>query len=115
MVTEHSTSTEFHVAIQEFKYDGDLHFVVHLSRKPFPKTLHRWADTAISEVTVTKNEGQYPDIYKYMIKWQGGRRTPCVNWKRAVFGFHNITGRIRRHLGFEDKPIEWKEPKVKKK
>lgn len=111
---EHSKSTEFYVAIQEFKYDGDLCFVVHLSTKPFPKRLTRWSDNVITEVIVTKSGERYSDRIKYVIKWQGGRRFPCSDWKHAMRGFHNHTNRIRKNLGFERKYTQWKEPKVKK-
>lgn len=111
MTTERRTG-EYHVAVQENKYAKRLYFVAYVSARPLPKSLNRWNDSAIAEVALERNYEEWSrERWPYRLSWEGGRQIPVESWERGLIGFHNISNRIRKVLGFEESYIGWPEPK----
>lgn len=114
MTTERRTG-EYHVAVREYKYAKTLCFVAYVSARPLPKVLNRWHDSVITEVILepmTKDHVFWEwSKWPYMLSWDTGRQIPVESWERGLNGFHNISNRIRKVLGFEPSHIEWREPR----
>ena len=112
-MTERRTG-EYHVAVREYKHANVLYFQAFVSVKPLPKVLNRWNDSLIAEVRLVPaiRDGIW-DVWKwpYMLKWDTDRQTPVESWQRGLMGFHNISNRIRKVLGFAPSHTEWREPR----
>lgn len=103
---------EYHVAVQENKYAKRLYFVAYVSARPLTQFLNRWSDSAVAEVTLERNYEEWSrKRWPYELRWEGGRRVPVESWERGLTGFHNISNRIRKVLGFEESHKDWPEPK----
>ena len=113
MTTERRTG-EYHVAVQENKYAKRLYFVAFVSAKPLTKVLNRWSNSAIAEVTLEPMIKDHVfwewSKWPYMLKWDTGSQIPVESWERGLTGFHNISNRIRKVLGFEESHKDWLEP-----
>lgn len=111
MTTERRTG-EYYVVVREHKYAKRLYFVAHVSAKPLTKLLNRWSDSAIAEVVLERNYEKWSkEQWPYRLSWEGGRQTPVESWQRGLIGFHNISNRMRKVLGFEESHKDWPEPK----
>ena len=112
-MTERKTG-EYYVAVREYKRTKILYFQAFVSVKPLPKVLNSWSDSLIAEVRLEPmiRDHMYLDWSKwpYMLMWDTGSQTPVESWQRGLIGFHNISNRIRKVLGFEESHIEWREP-----
>lgn len=114
MTTERRTG-EYYVAVQEYKYAKTLRFRAFVSAKPLPKVLNTWSDSAIAEVRLEPmiKDHYYLDWseWPYILKWDTDSQVPVASWQSGLTGFHNMSNRIRKVLGFEPSHIEWREPK----
>jgi len=116
MTTERRTG-EYYVAVREYKYAKTLRFIAFVSVKPLPKALTEWSDSAIAEVRLEPMIKDHVfwewSKWPYMLKWDVGSQIPVESWERGLSGFHNISNRIRKVLGFEESDKDWPEPERK--